>query len=86
MDDLAARLEQRWTMAQHTAEGDRRRVRQGQRAGRIRCDVRPDTLALMFLGLIQLTAFLWHISGGELDVATHSDEAWQVFSQAIASR
>jgi TetR/AcrR family transcriptional regulator, fatty acid metabolism regulator protein len=61
-------------------------MRQGQQAGRIRLDVKPDTLALMFLGLIQLAAFLWHISGGVLDMATHTDEAWQVFSEAIAVR
>jgi copper-containing nitrite reductase len=61
-------------------------MRQGQQAGRIRLDVKPDTLALVFLGLIQLTAFLWHISGGALDVAAHADQARQVFSEAIAAR
>jgi cytochrome c nitrite reductase small subunit len=38
-------------------------TRQGQHAGRIRLDVAPDILALLFLGLIQPSVFLWHISG-----------------------
>jgi AcrR family transcriptional regulator len=39
-------------------------MQQGQQAGCIRPDVQPDLLALLFLGLIQPAAFLWHISGG----------------------
>jgi hypothetical protein len=61
-------------------------MRQGQQARRIRLDVKPDTLALMFLGLIQLAAFLWHVSGGALDVAAHADQVWQVFSEVIMAR
>jgi AcrR family transcriptional regulator len=61
-------------------------IRQGQQTGHIRADVTPDTLALMFLGLIQPVAFLWHISGGTLDVAAHTEQAWQVLSQAISAK
>jgi hypothetical protein len=48
--------------------------------------VQPDILAVLFLGLIQPAAFLWHISGVTLDIAAHVDQAWQVFSEAIRSR
>ena len=61
-------------------------MRQGQQTGRIRPDVEPDTLALLFLGLIQPAAFLWHISGQGIDIAAHADQAWQVFSEAIIAR
>jgi AcrR family transcriptional regulator len=61
-------------------------MRQGQHAGRIRADVTPDTLALLFLGLIQPAAFLWHISGGAFAITAHADQAWQVFREAIMAR
>jgi AcrR family transcriptional regulator len=61
-------------------------IRQGQHAGRIRSDVTPDTLALLFLGLIQPAAFLWHISGGAFDLTAHADQAWQVFHEAILAQ
>jgi AcrR family transcriptional regulator len=61
-------------------------MRQGQLAGRIRSDVTPDTLALLFLGLIQPPAFLWHISGGAFDITAHTDQVWQVFREAIMAR
>jgi hypothetical protein len=61
-------------------------MRQGQHAGRIRADVTPDTLALLFLGLIQPPAFLWHLSGEAFDLTAHTDQAWQVFSGAIVAR
>jgi AcrR family transcriptional regulator len=61
-------------------------MRQGQHAGRIRADVTPDTLALLFLGLIQPPAFLWHISGGAFDITAHADQAWRVFREAVMAR
>ncbi len=61
-------------------------VREGQEHNRIRRDVDPKTAALMFLGLIQPAAILWHMSEGKLDVTKHAEKAWKIFSGAIQSR
>lgn len=58
-------------------------VRQGQRCGRIRADVPPNTMAVMFVGLVQPAAILWHMSDGGFDVTRHVEQAWRVFSEAI---
>jgi AcrR family transcriptional regulator len=61
-------------------------VRRGQEQGRIRQDLDPATVAVMFLGLIQPAAILWQMSGGEFDVKRHAERAWQVFVDAIRTR
>ncbi len=58
-------------------------VRRGQAQGRVRKDLDPGTVAVMFLGLIQPAAILWHMSDGEFDVKQHSERAWKVFADAI---
>jgi len=58
-------------------------VRCGQGGGQIRSDIRPGTIALMYLGLIQPAAILWHISDGGFDVTKHAEKAWNVFRKAI---
>ncbi len=58
-------------------------VREGQEQNRIRRDVDPKTVALMFLGLVQPVAILWHMSDGKLEVTRHTEKAWKVFSEAI---
>jgi AcrR family transcriptional regulator len=61
-------------------------VRRGQAQGRIRKSLDPGTLSVMFLGLIQPTAILWHMSEGEFDVTQHSERAWRVFADTIRER
>jgi len=56
----------------------------GQRAGSIRDDVDPETLSVMFLGLIQPAAILWHASGGTFDLLHHADRAWHVYAESIS--
>lgn len=58
-------------------------VRQGQAAKTIKPDLDAPTIALMFLGLIQPAAILSHMSDGEVDVARHAEEAWNVFAGSI---
>lgn len=58
-------------------------IRQGQDSGRIRTDFAPETAAVMFLGLIQPSAILWHMSGGQFDVTRQAERAWPVFRKAI---
>lgn len=58
-------------------------VRAGQAGGTIRSDLDPSTVAVMFLGLIQPAAILWHMSDGRFDVTRHTEKAWKVFRAAI---
>lgn len=59
-------------------------IAQGQVEGRIRRDLDSRTLSVMFLGLIQPGAILWHMSDGEFDVSKHAESGWEVFQRAIA--
>ena len=58
-------------------------IREGQRAGRLRPGLEPDTLSVMFLGLVQPAAILWLMSAGEFDIAGHAERAWLIFSEMI---
>lgn len=59
-------------------------VRQGQQQGLIRPELEPETVALMFLGMIVPAGILWHLSDGGFDVTRHAQRAWDMFQKAIA--
>jgi len=40
-------------------------------------------LSVMFLGLVQPAAILWHVSDGGFDVTRQADRAWRVFREVI---
>lgn len=61
-------------------------VRRGQEAGRIRPELDPGTLAVLFLGLVQPSAILWHLSDGQFDVTKHTQRAWGVFRAGVEVR
>ncbi len=58
-------------------------AREGQARGAIRKELDPPTLAVMFLGLVQPAAILWHMSDGRFDLTRHAGKAWKVFRGAI---
>jgi len=60
-----------------------RLVREGQAQGEIRTDLEVETIALLFLGIIQPSAILWHVSRGRFDAARHAERAWRVLRDAI---
>ncbi len=59
-------------------------IRNGQAQERVRPEVSPETAAVLFLGVIQPSAILWHLSEGTFDAAKHVERAWPLFRQAIA--
>jgi len=61
-------------------------VRQGQRDKRMRPELDPGTVAVMFLGLFQPSAFLYHLTGGRFDVSKYVERAWQIFSEVLRAR
>lgn len=58
-------------------------VQRGQKAKHLRAELAPSVVAVMFLGLVQPAAILWHLSEGAFDVTKHTEKAWQVFQRAI---
>jgi TetR/AcrR family transcriptional regulator, fatty acid metabolism regulator protein len=60
-------------------------IREGQRSGRFHQDpdLDPDTLALMFVGIVVPAAILWHASGGAMDVPAHVDKGWHIFRRVL---
>jgi AcrR family transcriptional regulator len=61
-------------------------LRQGQKECTVRLDLDPDAVSVVFLGLIQPTAILWHLSDGEFNVGRQVERAWPLFHEAIRVR
>ncbi|GMU21681.1 MAG: TetR family transcriptional regulator [Phycisphaerae bacterium] len=55
----------------------------GQRNGQIRLEFTPESIAMMYLGIVQPAALLWDFSDGNFDVTRHADQAWQILDAAI---
>lgn len=55
----------------------------GKKQGMVRRDVDPQTGALLFLGIFQPGAVLWHLTGGTFDVTRHAKRAWELFLRAV---
>jgi AcrR family transcriptional regulator len=58
-------------------------IRRGQQSGRCPIDCPPDVLAVMFLGLIQPSVILWHVSAGAFDVIKQTKRAWRVVCTSL---
>ncbi|RJR30571.1 MAG: TetR/AcrR family transcriptional regulator [Desulfobacteraceae bacterium] len=58
-------------------------IREGQQKGHVRRDVDPGTISMMFLGIIQPGAILWHLSGGKFDVTKYVESGWRVLKEAL---
>lgn len=60
-----------------------RLLRHAQEAGQISPSVDVEAAAVMFLGLIQPSAILWHMSDGEFDITRQAQRAWPLFLKAL---
>jgi AcrR family transcriptional regulator len=58
-------------------------VRDGREAGQVGQEVDAEAAAVMFLGLVQPSAILWHMSDGDFDVTRQAQRAWPLFLKAI---
>lgn len=61
-------------------------IRRGQQEGSVRPDLDADAVSVVFLGLIQPTAILWHLSDGEFNVGKQVEKGWPLFHEAIETR
>lgn len=58
-------------------------AREGQAQGQLHPGADPQTVSIMFLGLIQPAAILWNLSDGDFDVTRHTEKAWLIFREMI---
>lgn len=58
-------------------------IEEGQREGELRSDVPAEAAAVMFLGIVQPAAILWHVSGGRFDFSEHARTAWKLYCQCL---
>ena len=61
-------------------------IRDGQGKGVIRSDTNSETVALMFLGMVQPGVILWFLSDGKFDILKNSEKNWELFREAIRAR
>jgi AcrR family transcriptional regulator len=79
----AQRKSRVYELLQHYLEQVSEFFREAQQDGRVRTDLSAGELSVMFLGLVQPAAILWHVSDGGFDVTRQADKAWGLFSEAI---
>ncbi len=58
-------------------------ISEGQKSREIRKDLDPISLAIMFLGIVQPAAILWHASEGEFDLVDYAKKAWNYFKEFL---
>jgi AcrR family transcriptional regulator len=58
-------------------------IREAQKVGQADPDIDADTVSVIFLGLIQPPAILWHMSNNTFDVDGQGARAWPLFLRAI---
>jgi len=63
-------------------------IGEGQARGHIRRDIPADSVALMFLGVVQPAAMIRFLTEGKVavDVNRHTEIAWRIFSDSIRAR
>jgi len=59
-------------------------VQEGQRKGRLRADVDPLTVVLMFKGMVLSAMVLWKVTGGSVDLVRQAEAAWELFRAAVS--
>ena len=58
-------------------------IKEGQLKKYIRKDLDADSVSVMFLGMIQPAAILWHISDEQFDINRHAEKAWILFKESL---
>lgn len=61
-------------------------IERGQHEGSIRADVDPTTVSVLFMGLIQPAAILWHLTAGNFDITRHAAKVWTISCEAFRTR
>ncbi len=59
-------------------------VLEGQKEGRLRQDVDPLSVVLMFKGMVLPAVVLWKVTEGNVDLVRHAEAAWELFRTAVS--
>lgn len=60
-------------------------VAEGQKDGTILSGISPETVSVMFLGMVLPTAVIRNVTGGRFDVNRYVERAWPVFKRGITT-
>lgn len=63
----------------------RKMVAEGQKDGTLSAGISPETVSVMFLGMVLPTAVIRNVSSGRFDVNRYVDKAWPVFERGITA-
>jgi AcrR family transcriptional regulator len=80
-----ARRRRVYQMIQEYLERVAEMIREGQRQGRISPDLPAETVAMMFLGVVQSASILRLMSDGQFDATKYRESAWRIFSGMLSS-
>jgi AcrR family transcriptional regulator len=58
-------------------------IADAQNRGCIHREVDPSAMAVVYLGLVQTPAVLWHLSNGEFDITGQARKAWDMMAQVL---
>ncbi|HOO76752.1 MAG TPA: TetR/AcrR family transcriptional regulator [bacterium] len=58
-------------------------IRSGREDGLLPPGPPPETLALVFVGIVHPAAFLWHLSDGEFDLPRHVQLGWKLLEASL---
>jgi AcrR family transcriptional regulator len=58
-------------------------IAQGQKLGQINPRLNPETVSVMFLGIVQPPIILWYLSNGKFKVKKQAEQAWKVFQRTL---
>lgn len=59
-------------------------IREGQKAGAIRCDLNPRAAALTLIGMVQVTAMRWSLSGFSFPLVDEGMKLWETYKKCIS--
>lgn len=61
-------------------------LREGQRKGELRDDLDPEAAAMQLWGTLISATMRWYLTGGDFDVESYKNEAWDMFVRAVSKQ
>ena len=80
-----ARRRRVYQMIQEYLEKVAEMIREGQHQGHISPDLPAETVAMMFLGVVQSASILRLMSDGQFDATKYRESAWRIFSGMLSN-
>jgi len=65
--------------------GVRKILDEGKEVGRVQANVDSAAASLLFIGILQPAALIWHLSEGSFDVTRQIEKAWEIYRAQVFS-